>query len=872
VLLEPLVGRARDGGAAVALASGWVGLSWLLWLGGKVKAWSASPATASAVFLLLIAAAGAVAWRRRATLGRTLTRRRRGMALVLVVWVAFLALFLAIRLGNPAIAWGEKPMDFTFLNAFLRAPAWPPGEPWLAGLPLHYYYFGEILAAVPIQLAGASGAVGYNLVVAAIPAFSAALLAAFGLAIARGRLLGGVLLPVLALLLGNLAWLVRALDPAREATLFDLWWATSRVIPGFAIDEYPLWTAVFADLHAHFLAAPVILLAAAWGWLAVRAGRRWPLAAAACGVATGVLAATNPWDVLTLTALLLAAAAFGARSFPHAVGRLALAAGISVVAVLPFLGDLARWTRAGTGGRCSPRTPAGRSGALRPVPRAAAAWAGSALGRLAFRAPAAARCRLSRLPPSRGSPSPASVLAAATWRSRELPERLAGGLAATGLLLVALCERFTLVDRMNTLFKIYNGVWYALAVALALLLASRLRPTRRLAALTALPLAAIAAVNLPIAVWQGWAHPRVISPRPTLDGRAYLKARDQQSWRVIRALEAVAGPNDVVAEAAGASYGDFTRVAMNTGIPTVVGWEFHLIQRGQSQAEIRARFDDLERLYRLPGAPEAREVLDRLDVRWVVVTDLERRTYGMAAADLFASVPGLLRVVDHEGAQLYRVMPTGRTVAGPVTPLGPEVAALDRLALPDGAAVSALTLGPRGAVVTIDDGSIAIADSAGQLGRTVDPPPCPAIGVEGERGCARCRDGRLYRREQQRWSTPTGAGSRRAGRVARAAVWFQRPVPRRADGRWIRLVAGPVAAAAASPRVSLVRRCQPADQRPSRRRANGRAAVRGHRATRPDGRRPLGAGPPRPPAALRRRAVAVAGGFAAERAHDCGRR
>jgi hypothetical protein len=70
------------------------------------------------------------------------------------------------------------------------------------------------------------------------------------------------------------------------------------------------------------------------------------------------------------------------------------------------------------------------------------------------------------------------VLAGAVWRSPELQERLAGGLAATGLLLVALCERITLVDRMNTLFKIYNGVWYALAVALALLLASRLRSTR----------------------------------------------------------------------------------------------------------------------------------------------------------------------------------------------------------------------------------------------------------------------------------------------------------------------------------------------------------------------------------------------------------
>jgi hypothetical protein len=395
------------------------------------------------------------------------------------------------------------------------------------------------------------------------------------------------------------------------------------------------------------------------------------------------------------------------------------------------------------------------------------------------------------------------VLAGAVWRSPELQERLAGGLAATGLLLVALCERITLVDRMNTLFKIYNGVWYALAVALALLLASRLRSTRRLAALTVLPLVVIAAANLPIAVWQGWAYPRVESPRPTLDGRAYLRPHDQQSWRVIRALEAMAGPYDVVAEAAGASYSDFTRVAMHTGLSTVVGWEFHLIQRGQSQAEIRARFDDLERLYRLPGTPEAREVLDRLDVRWiVVVTDLERRTYGMAAGDLFASAPGLLRVVDHEGAQLYRVMPPGQPLAAPVTPLGPEVTVLGRLALPSAAAVRSLTLGPRGAVVTVDDGSIAIADGAGQLGRTVKPPPCPVLGaVDGERGVrALCRDGRLYRREQGRW-VDAGRAPATAGLAGSPEfhVWGFSGLYREVrDGGWIRLVPGPVTAAAPS--------------------------------------------------------------------------
>jgi YYY domain-containing protein len=813
VLLLPLLGRTRDGGAALALASGWVGLAWLLWLGSRAGAWRTSPATASALLLLLVAAAGALAWRRRAAVCETITRRGGGIRLVLAVWLAVFALFLVVRLGNPAIGWGEKPMDFTFLNAFLRAPSWPPGEPWLAGLPLHYYYFGEVLGALPIQLAGASGAVGYNLVAAAVPAFSAALLAAFGLAIAPGRPLGGIVLPALALLLGNLAWPVKLLDAAREATLFDLWWATSRVIPGFAIDEYPLWTAVFADLHAHFFAAPVALLAAAWGWLVVRAGRGWPVAVVACGVATGVLAATNPWDVLTLTALLLAAALLGARRFPRALGRLVLAAGVSVLAVLPFLGELARWTRAGTGGSLLSLVRADWAPAwailvhfglfLLPL----LVWAGATLGRSwRFVGPVAVAGALAGL--AFGSHAAALalagavVLAAAALRAREFQQRLAGGVAVTGLVLVALCERFTLVDRMNTLFKVYNGVWYALAVAVVLLLASHRRPIRRLVGATLLPLAAIAAVNLPLAIWQGWAYPRVASPRPTLDGRAYLGRLDPQSWRVIRALEAVARPGDVVAEAAGPSYAEFTRVAMHTGVPTVVGWEFHLIQRGQSPAEIRARRDDLERLYRPSGGQEARKVLERLSVRWVVVTDLERRTYGMPAGEPLAAVPGLVRVVDRDGAQLYRVLGATGPMATPVTPPSPEVEVLDRLAVPGAVTVRSLTLRRVGAVLALSDGAIVVTDAGGRLSERIAPPPCPVMGAaESSRGLlALCADGRLLRHDEERWA-PAGQAPAAAGLTARPDlhVWGPGGLYRRHENNdWLRLVTGPVVAAAVS--------------------------------------------------------------------------
>ena len=152
-----------------------------------------------------------------------------------------------VRGFNPAIFSGEKPMDFSFPNAFLRASSWPPREPWTAGMPLHYYYSGQVLGVVPDRGGGLPPGGRLQRDGGLDPALVAALPAPLGLALARRRRFAvAALLPLLVLLTGNLAW-PRLLELARSGHWFDLWWATSRVIPGSAIDEYPVWTALSAE-------------------------------------------------------------------------------------------------------------------------------------------------------------------------------------------------------------------------------------------------------------------------------------------------------------------------------------------------------------------------------------------------------------------------------------------------------------------------------------------------------------------------------------------------------------------------------------------------------------------------------------------------
>ncbi len=670
LLMLPLVRSLPDAGIGLAAVTGWTGFAWLAWIGDRLGVWPATAAFQTWLFFAVLAAAAFVGVRHRGDVARPIGKNRRGMMMTGGIMAAVWLIFLAARLWNPAIFWGEKPMDFTFLNAFVNAVHWPPGEPWMAGMPLHYYAFGEVLAAVPVHLAGVAAAVGYNLMAATLPALAAGVLATLGLGLARRRWRGEAawLLPLLVLLTGNLAWPFLG-GLARAHRWFDLWWATSRVIPGFAIDEYPLWTALFADLHAHFFALPVVLSALAWGWLAVRRRRAWG-AVAILGVTVAVLAATSPWDLILVTFALGAGTLFAARRPGRGIARLAAAAAVSATTAAPFLFDLAAWLGHGAaeGGfflthqGFAPAWAILRHLGVFLIPLVVAAcitvgrWlavavplggVGVILG-LGFGSPAAAV-----------GLAAASLFGTAATSEQRRTNRLAWILATVAMLAVAGAERFTLMDRMNTLFKLYNGIWILLAGSLGMLLLRRQGRRGRVLLWVWLPLEIAGLVNLPLGIAQGWLQPRISSPRPTLDGTAYLPEHDPQTWFLVRMLRATARPDDVLAEAAGPSYREYTRLSMNTGLPTVLGWSWHLQQRGQSLTEIEARAAALRTLYASNDPASGRAVLKRYHIRFIALGDLERRTYRITVSDPFAGLGCVHPLAGRDGAALFLVVPPG---------------------------------------------------------------------------------------------------------------------------------------------------------------------------------------------------------------------
>ncbi|MFC1879249.1 DUF2298 domain-containing protein [Chloroflexota bacterium] len=309
-----------DRGYPLARTAGLLVLSYCVWLAGSMRV-PFTRATISAVLALITLSGLFLAYRQRHELKQEAGQRWRYYLAVEALFLAFFLAFLLVRIGNPDIwhPWkgGEKPMDFSYFNAVLRSTSFPPFDPWYADGYLNYYYYGFVFIGVLVKFLGIAPAVAYNLALPTLfsliamgafslawnlvqakkrrnqrenfsltsPAFIPAIAAALGMAVLGNlgivrmvfqgyqRLVapGGVIDN--ASLLTRWVWALRGfVEVIKGAKLpysvGDWYWIPSRAIPAFGdiepITEFPFFTALYADLHAHLFALPIALLAIAF--------------------------------------------------------------------------------------------------------------------------------------------------------------------------------------------------------------------------------------------------------------------------------------------------------------------------------------------------------------------------------------------------------------------------------------------------------------------------------------------------------------------------------------------------------------------------------------------------------------------------------
>lgn len=206
-------------------------------------------------------------------------------------------------------------------------------------------------------------------------------------------------------------------------------------------------------------------------------------------------------------------------------------------------------------------------------------------------------------------------------------------LAALGGLLVLTPEFFYLKDlfetRMNTVFKFYYAAWmlWGLAAGYAAVELWEKEGRRRywLRAFSIVPLV-LGLVYTFTALWNKTAGFNPPGGR-TLDGTLHLARGNPNDYAAIHWLQANVS-SAVIAEAVGGSYRDeFARISTHTGLPTVLGWPWHEVQWRGSAEPLGSREADIRRLYETSDWEEARAILDRYDIDYVVVGRSERVAY-----------------------------------------------------------------------------------------------------------------------------------------------------------------------------------------------------------------------------------------------------
>jgi YYY domain-containing protein len=708
-----LFGSLRSSGVLYARPLAWL----LLSVGGWWLGWSGvvpyGRGALLVVLLVLWAASGRLALRRPALL-RAVTSRWR---LLLVGELAFLVVFGAVGLARaqaPDAAHTEKPMDLMMLMSVHRADVLPPPDPWLSGEAISYYHLGHLGVDAVGQLSGVGPEFGFNLGVALVGAMAAA--AVFGLAgdvlvlsAVRRRAtpwIAGVGGMLALLWVAPLAGLLDIIEAQRESEggglavldQFWWWWDATRVLTG-PITEFPAFSLLLGDLHAHLLALPLSLLALALALVTFQGEtplgwRRWlqrPGVLALSGATFGALFMMNSWDVITFGLVWFAAAVMAFRrtgwNWPLALFNsgqyLLLPVGTALLIAAPFIVNLESPSMS-LGLVASEASPPWGWLKIWLVPllpllaaaiglRVAGHWRHEVAGISIALAAVGVWALIQIASGNAGALSERGsgwvmllLLAAVIGAGGASMVRAEGELdqarsAWLGLVTVALgimlvtelvnIETGT-AGRFNTVFKLWYHLWTLMAVAGAVafaMLVDRIpwpgwggvfSNWRYRGSAIGLTVAAVVYVGAMVYA-PAMAVSRGREGQTTgLDSLAYLERTDPGLAGAVAFAQTELDPTaDVLLQAVGNAYGPGGYLAAASGVPTVLNWAGHQVQWRGPDAPLAGRNEAVDRIYNAGATADGLEAAERVGVTYVYVGRLEREQFGLDVADRFDGWP-----------------------------------------------------------------------------------------------------------------------------------------------------------------------------------------------------------------------------------------
>ena len=634
---------------------------------------------------------------------------------MLTKWKIFIfeeALFLGgiavwsyVRAHEPSINGLEKFMDFGFLNSILRTTYQPAVDMWYPPLPINYYYFGHLTAAVLTKLSLIPSYITYNLMIATMFSFTFSL--SFSLAAnilgklitLRKAFVGGLLAAFLVSLSGNLHTIYSFFNTYNVDKPLPFWnllflpnsfsnayWYpnATRFIP-FTIHEFPIYSFIVSDLHGHVVDIMYVLLFLAFAYVLFITKATSKILLVLLGFLLAITYMTNAWDgiiYLLLALCILAVKNIHILKFENethlyilkirlprlTTARIFLIETLKPIFLLiillllfslPFNFNFKPFA-GGIGILCAPQllTDIGR------------------LGPFLFEADHCQRSALWQLFILYGF-FYFFVFAFIIFLLKGRPnlkilkeDIFILILIFVSSILILLPEFLYVKDiypahyRANTMFKLVYQSFIMLSISsgyIIVRIASSIKP-KKFRILNIFNIYYVYLLFTILFLILVFIYPYFaiksyygdLKNYSGLDGIAYMKGRLISDYEAVMWLNENIKGRPVIVEAQGDSYTDYGRISANTGLPTILGWTVHeWLWRGSYDIPA-PRIEDVRLIYESDDLDETKALLEKYDVEYVYLGNLEREKYPNINDSKFESLGDV--IFETRQTRIYKII------------------------------------------------------------------------------------------------------------------------------------------------------------------------------------------------------------------------
>jgi uncharacterized membrane protein len=547
-----------------------------------------------------------------------------------------------IRSFNPHIQDLEKPMDAGFMASYLRSDTLPAPDIWLSGETINYYSFGHFLGSIYTRFLHLEITFTYNLILAVILGLTLAI--SFSIVInlidfgSREKLnkikliLGGLLGSILVAVGGNTHTIWYLIS---HKNFEGYWYADATRFIYNTIHEFPSYSFVVADIHAHVWNLPFVLsfFLIIIIWLR-NIFKKYPayqtttsnfkdltsfiqnfkpilLSGVLLGLFLGIFIMTSTWDVIIYSMLLAITGLYVVVVDYRKIFLLLLSAIVAVVtAGLIALPWLLNFTSISEGiALVTQRSPLWQFLAL---------WTGHLL--IVIFSLITVVILYAKHPSKNLKLSLILILAMAT----------------TGFLLLILPEVIYFKDiysghpRANTMFKFTYQAFIMMSLIGGWLFGTVLLRAQIHKLIRILFGILVVIITSLLLIFPYFAYPGYygqFSNFQGLHGYMWLQEKYPSDYAAIYWLKHNVSGQPVILEAVGESYTDFARVSSYTGFPAVLGWRVHeWLWRGGFDIP-GARTEEVKSIYLDPLSEESQRLIDQYQVKYIFVGDKEYEAY-----------------------------------------------------------------------------------------------------------------------------------------------------------------------------------------------------------------------------------------------------